>query len=592
MKTIKQLVILLVLTGLCMAQPAPSDTESTAKKPKAHAAKKEVKATPAASAEDVKQLKEMIQSQQAEIDQLKQQAAQRDQQNSQAVTDAQKAAAAAQEKAAAAETTATDASAKADAAKSDVADLKTTTANTVVAVQETQKRESELETPKTIHYKNINITPGGFIAAEALWRQHAENNDIISQFNSIPYKSDERSHLTEFRMSARQSRLSLLAEGKAGSAKLTGYWEMDFLGAAPTANENQSTSFTPRERQLWGQVAMKGWSLTAGQTWSLITTNKAGIEARGEWVPATIDGQYVVGYDFARLMTARLTKTFGEKKTTTVAFAVENPATIGIVGSTSLVYTGGAGVGSLQNGAGTGSTGGTFSTNLAPDLIAKIAFDPGYGHYEIKALGRYFRDRVLPTTGNPSGTNNTKFGGGLGLAAILPVVPKKIDIIAEGLYGRGVARYGDSSTNDITIRPDGNISPIMNIHALAGLEAHPTPKFDLYVYGGDEYLSKNVYTIGSVTSGYGVPTTNIAPCFAAESASPACAAVLKNLAQGTMGFWWHLYKGGFGSMRYGMQYSYTNKTTWQGANGTGGALIHGPRANEAMVMSSFRYYLP
>jgi hypothetical protein len=34
-----------------------------------------------------------------------------------------------------------------------------------------------------------------------------------------------------------------------------------------------------------------------------------------------------------------------------------------------------------------------FSTNLAPDLLAKVTFEPGRGHFEIKALGRFFRDR-------------------------------------------------------------------------------------------------------------------------------------------------------------------------------------------------------
>jgi hypothetical protein len=290
-----------------------------------------------------------------------------------------------------------------------------------------------------------------------------------------------------------------------------------------------------------------------------------------------------VGYDYARIMTARLTKTFADSKAT-VAFAVENPATLTPAGSTSLVYTGGTGVGSLGNSA-------TYSTNLAPDLLAKIAFDPGFGHYEIKALGRFFRDRVLPTAALPAGTNNTQFGGGIGVAAIVPILPKKFDLIAEGLYGRGIARYGDSSTTDVVIKPNGKISPVMNVHALAGFEAHVTPKLDWYLYGGDEYQGRDTYTIGTVSSGYGLPTTSIAPCFAAESASPSCSAVLKNLVQGVGGFWYNFYKGPFGSLRYGMQYSYTYKTTWAGTNGTAG-VVAGPKANENMVMTSFRYYIP
>jgi len=30
-----------------------------------------------------------------------------------------------------------------------------------------------------------------------------------------------------------------------------------------------------------------------------------------------------------------------------------------------------------------------FSTSFAPDLLAKVAFEPGWGHFEFKALGRF-----------------------------------------------------------------------------------------------------------------------------------------------------------------------------------------------------------
>src|SRR5207253_8115060 len=48
-------------------------------------------------------------------------------------------------------------------------------------------------------------------------------------------------------------------------------------GAAPTANELESNSFQPRSRQLWGQVEFNnGFSISGGQTWSLLTTNRSG----------------------------------------------------------------------------------------------------------------------------------------------------------------------------------------------------------------------------------------------------------------------------------------------------------------------------
>ena len=39
---------------------------------------------------------------------------------------------------------------------------------------------------------------------------------------------------------------------------------------------------------------------------------------------------------------------------------------------------------------------GTYTVNPAPDLVAKIAFDHGFGHYEIFGLADRFADRVFP----------------------------------------------------------------------------------------------------------------------------------------------------------------------------------------------------
>ena len=150
MKTLKKLIALLALTGLCMAQPVSSDGEPTAKKVKTHhvAKKSNRKAEPAVSAEDIKQLKELIQAQQAQIDQLKQQTAQHDlqaQQAQQSAIDAQKAAADAREKASATETAAAATNSKIEIVTSDVSDLKTTATNSAVTAQEDQKRVGTLE---------------------------------------------------------------------------------------------------------------------------------------------------------------------------------------------------------------------------------------------------------------------------------------------------------------------------------------------------------------------------------------------------------------------------------------------------------------
>ena len=52
-----------------------------------------------------------------------------------------------------------------------------------------------------------------------------------------------QSTISEFFGSGRQSRISMLAEGKLSNVKLSGYVEADFLSAAVTSNNNESNSY-------------------------------------------------------------------------------------------------------------------------------------------------------------------------------------------------------------------------------------------------------------------------------------------------------------------------------------------------------------
>ena len=206
----------------------------------------------------------------------------------------------------------------------------------------------------------------------------------------------------------------MLVEGRLKSAKLSGYVEADFLSAAVTSNNNESNSYSLRQRQAWGQAAVdSGWSVTGGQMWSLVTETKHGMDNRTEATPLTIDPQYTVGFSWARQYGLRVVKNFDNK----VWFGVsmENAqATLSSHnnGNNFIVGSEGAG-GGLYNGAVTNCstannpvTGGapittctlaaSYSFNPSPDIIAKVVFEPGFGHYEIYGLYDRFRDRIYP----------------------------------------------------------------------------------------------------------------------------------------------------------------------------------------------------
>src|SRR5215831_5863826 len=180
------------------------------------------------------------------------------------------------------------------------------------------------EEPTSFHYKGLTVTPGGFLEGTMLVRTRNENADIANSFSAIPLNGSSNALLSEFRGTARNSEFSLLLEGTTGHATLKGYVETDFLGAAPTANYVVSNSCTPRLRQLWIQFEWpSGWSVISGQTWSLLTSNEQGIAPLKELRPPTQDGQYVVGFSWARQRALRFTKNFNDKVWT--AFAIETP---------------------------------------------------------------------------------------------------------------------------------------------------------------------------------------------------------------------------------------------------------------------------
>jgi archaellum component FlaC len=512
------------------AQQAATSSNTSRKKP--------AKASGPTVSEQLKVMQNSIQAQQQQIQQLTQQLQGRDAQIrelQQEMKQVQSVATEAQQKADTAGSTAAQEQGDVAAVKSEVSDLKSNVTNTALSLQETQKNiNSSIENPLAIHYKGVNITPGGFVAAETVTRQRGLGSDINTPFNSIPYPGNALAKINESNFTARQSRLSLLGESKVGAAKLTGYWEADFLGAGVTSNNRQSNSYVLRQRILYGQAALdNGWIFTGGQQWSLATETRTGITNRTEVLPQTIDSQYQVGFNWARQYGFRVVKDFGGKFA--LGFAVEAPqATIGGRGFSTVTTTdlSKSTVTTTGNAFvdGPGSGGGLFnfvdtsgySFNKSPDIIAKAVADPGWGHYELFGIFSQFRNRVYPCgvvgtnakdttppatpvtvacpidgSTSPSAIgafNDTRNGGGFGANIRVPVVRKKLDFAVQGAAGDGIGRYGSAQIADLTLRPDGTQALIRTAHALGELELHATPKLDIYAYFGGEYGWRTAYT--------------------------------------------------------------------------------------------------
>jgi hypothetical protein len=608
MKRVMALVFCFMLTGMAWAQAQQGAPRTAAKSTKKRAAAR----TDTGVTAQLNELKQALDSQQQQIRQLSEQLQGRDQQIQtlqQRLDQSQSAATAAASKADAAASQASQQQDAVTALKTDVADLKTNTTNSALTLQETQKTIQELGSPLAIHYKGITLTPVGFFAAETVWRQHGLGSDINTPLNTVPMPGAAQDRISEFFGTGRQSRIAMLFEGKTSLAKVTGYYESDFLSAGVTSNNNQSNSYTLRQRQIWGQAALdNGLSFTGGQMWSLVTETRVGMNNRTEATPLTIDPQYTVGFSWSRQYGFRVVKNFHNKFW--LGASVENAQALFAASGQSQNFV----LGSAGTSGGLYNPSATYTFNPSPDFVFKLAAEPGLGHFEIFGVVRHLRDRVYPnataTPASGAGAFNysTTVGGG-GANVRVPLFKKHMDVGLHFLGGEGMGRYGTSSLPDVTVNANGTLSPLTSYQGLGTIEIHGS-KFDIYLNGGSEFVTRHVsFTSRGVPVGYGfqalnntgcytetVPGTPVGGQFPTSSSGflpgglANCAANTRNVIEGTVGFWYRFYRGTKGTVQWGPQYSYLVRNTWSGT--TGPNRLGQPSGIENMFFTSFRYILP
>ena len=585
-------------------------------------AKKHTKQPPKPTVEE--QINALRQEFQGQIDGLKSDLAAKDaqlKQAQQAAADAQAAAQKAEADATAQQQAVTENASAVSTLQSTVTDLKANGVSLATTVSdETAAIKKKIESPDAIYFKGITLSPtGSFIAAETTWRQGATGGDVNTPFTSVPLQHSDDAQLSEFYGTGRQSRVALRATGKLDRVSFTGYYEADWLSAGITSNSNGSNSYTLRQRQLWADAKMaSGWDISGGQGWSLATETTQGLTRGTEILPATIDAQYTAGFVWSRQYSFRVAKAFGNKFF--LGASAENAETLNPAGSglpLNLL------IGSPGTSGGLYNPTANYSFNLAPDLIAKIAFEPGWGHFEVFGIARSFRDRIYPNetctnttitsgitttscTGNTTGAyNDSMVAGGIGGGFRGPLFNKKLSIGLKGLWGQGVGRYGSSTIADITLRPDAQISPLRGFSALGTVEVNPNPRLSVYFNYGGDYINRDYFG----KEGYGAPATNMSGCLTEpapggtnntyggngtgfDPSTPSnCGNQNKDVQEFTVGDWYYFYRGPKGGLRFGLQYARFERDLWSGAGGTTNP-AGGAKGIDNMFFTSFRYYLP
>ncbi len=485
--------------------------------------------------------------------------------------------------------------------QSAVNDLKGKQASLATKVtEETEKIKKDIANPTALHYKGINITPGGYAAGETVYRTKATGGDIPTAFNALPYEGADGYQMSEFYGSARQSRITMLAEGKTNWGTVRGYYEADWLGTGITSNNNQSNSYVLRQRILYAEAKTNSnWTVAGGQLWSMATEVKKGISSAPSdtLTPLTIDPNYVPGFVWTRQYGFRVVKSSNHAA---FGIALENPQllyTASLAGNEPYAVLGSAGANggnynaaistctpatsivNYSNQVETDSAGNTIdvavpvyktvngcadiatiSFNQAPDIIAKLALDPGWGHYELFGIAGFAHETIFPG----ETTNSTLYGGnkeistgaavapalttasyynrsiklgGFGGSFRVPVIKDKLTFGAKGLYGPGMGRYGDSTLADVTANALGQIRPIHNLSGLFTLEATPTPKLVIYLNYGGDYAGRNDYATATATT-LGAPSAEFCPTTAGAFACTATPTAANITTGGTWGGHW------------------------------------------------------
>jgi len=539
---------------------------------KKHVAVKKVKTPPPPTVEE--QIQALKQNLEGQINGLKTDLAEKDaalRKAERAAAEAQAAADRAQAAAAAQNQAVSDNAAAVSTLQGSVKDLKGSQDTLATKVSdETAKIKKAVENPTALHFKGVTIAPYGFFNGESVYRSHATGGELATPFSAFPYEGADAYKMSEMYITGRQSRVGLNIEGKTSWGTLRAILEGDFLGVGTTSNDNQSTSYVFRQRVALAEVETNNhWTVSAGQGWSLTAEDKVGINTMPSNValPAQIDPNYVTGLVWARSGFFRLTKGF---KHGAFAVSAENPQllyTASLAGNTPYAVIGSAGVGggllnqaisacspstsivNYGNQTQTNSAGNTVSVavpvyktvnscanlanisfNQAPDMVAKIAIDPGFGHFELFGVGRFFHQTVYPgetTNSNLYGGNidvatgtavapglssagsvaNSTVFGGVGGSMRFPIVKDKLFFGVKGLVGPGVGHFGDSTLSDATSNSWGGLAPIHNASGLLTVEVNPNPRLQIYAYYGGDYAGREDFANPAATT-LGAPTAD------------------------------------------------------------------------------------
>jgi hypothetical protein len=435
-------------------------------------------------------------------------------------------------------------------------------------------QEKVKESPLSFRIGGGEFTPGGFLDLTAFWRNTNVGSGYGTNFFSIPFANTIPGQITETRITAENSRISLKATDSFKGNDVMGYFETDFHGNDPANLNVTSNSSTLRLRQYWVNVRRGKWEVLAGQAWSWLTPNRVGMRA----LPADVfyslnmDANYQVGLTWTR--SPQIRASYHPNEHWGLGVGLENPDQfVGQSGQVTFPAAFNVPAVTAQFDAANQTT----TPNLHPDLISKIAYDADVQgkHFHVEGVGLLTTVRVLPALG---GSTSSKTGGGVSAAFNLEIF-KNFRLIGNGFWSDGGGRYIFGSGPDAVLSPLGTLSLVHSGSGIGGFEWQATPQNLFAVYYGADYFQRNSFLDTSAGAkpntfvGYGGP----------GSSNAANRAIQEPTLDWTFTFWKNPQ---YGALQLVNQVSYLTRAPWFVAVG------QPKNARSTMVWVDVRYVLP
>jgi hypothetical protein len=320
---------------------------------------------------------------------------------------------------------------------------------------------------------------GGYVGLTGLYRSTNSGGGTGTRFGSIPYSDELQGNVSETRLTAESSRLSIridadFSDERARFRSLAGYFEMDFSGTVPGNVEVSSTSAGFRLRNAFAEVRYgESFYLSAGQGFTLMTAQKNQISIWPSDIELSqaIDTNYLAGMVWGRFPQFRLT--WRPSKTFSWAASIENPEQQiggGIVTLPTCCAS------DIETQFNIGSNQITVP-NVAPDFASRIAFNPNASiHVGVGGVLRVFRNSVAPYT-----DSFKQAGGGVNIDAAFRVTGTT-RLLAQSAFGPGLGRYIGGLAPDVVFHNDGSISPVFTSSWVGGIEQKVTSRASLGGY--------------------------------------------------------------------------------------------------------------